>query len=244
MFDLIRIHSAVIEYLDLMGRKEFDIFTGAEPLNAKARFNAIHLLARRVDLSLGMSVQIMHDGGVRLDILRNGLEYIIEIDSCGRSAIVSDRGFGVSRSCINEEFLSELHKEIPDPTKLPYGHFSSLPLPGVILSDSERGMEIQVSNMRFVGLPVSSKCLGFDTIFLTVDEEFTLGKGDGIDLLNQIIRSGSDVYLGRRFMETDFVCLHRINDCPDSVIGSRSLSNGIMLKSIRKAINPRKSQAA
>jgi len=241
MIDAVIHHKKIVELLDEMNAQDFDVLTGAEPLSTKARDNAHHLLARRVDLAIGMSVKLSSSGGLSLDFIRNGREYVIEIDSQGRSSLVAGSApgrepFGMSHSSINQLFLHKLEQEIPDPVRVDKPGYDLIPLAGVVVDNMfgrQDVFDVQAHGRRFVGLSVTNARYGFDTACFPVKDGVALALDKRKETVKRCITSGGTVHLGRRFRQTSLISLHDIMCRPEDILRGSKLSCGCGLERIK-----------
>lgn len=243
--DAVKHHKTMIELIDNLSSIEFDPLTGAEPLTTKARDNAIHLLARRGDLAIGMSFKLTSIGGITLDFIRNEREYVVDIDDQGRSSLVAGNGptpcgFGMSHSSVNQVFLSKLEHEIPDPLKGESGpDYELIPLAGTVLDrlfGSDDILDVQAHGSRYIGMRVKNAKHGFDTACFPVLGDMDLNADTVRDMVHAGVEKGQPIHLGRRIPQHDLISLHAIGSCPEELLKDSSLPCGWKLDGIRNEV--------
>jgi len=121
LFHAFRHHRVVVERIAELNEMEYDHLRDIEPVSARARDKAMHFLSRRPDLTNGMSVAATPDGGIVMDFIRNGREYLVKIESKGNISIIAGTDgenrtpVSIMSRGIDRDFLQELAEEIPDP---------------------------------------------------------------------------------------------------------------------------------
>lgn len=245
-------HRAVVDRIVKLHESDYDAKTGKEPVSQKARDNAMHFLSRRPDLAIGMSVAATRSGGLKLDVLRFGREFLIEIDDGGRASLLSGtdtQGLDpvtVSTRAINQVFLAQVELHMPDPLEhddrarqlVPAAgelKKSSLDLPGYFHVMSDRG--------SFLGLEGKNTRYGFDITCFRIPRQVTLVADRICEIIAAIVESGKGILMARRSHESCLVSLYDIGTFPTQILGNAILPCGRRICDVQREVSESRARA-
>jgi hypothetical protein len=252
MYYAIKHHRAVVDQIVQMNTMGIDFMSDLEPVTNAASNNAMHLLSRRTDIAIGMSVKQTSSGGLKLDLLRGGREFVFEIDEKGRVSLVSGAGsaehepISIVARCVNQIFLSEIDQLICDPVKHGDPDLKLIPISGLISKHNEDrvGMHcIAVDTGSYLGMDVHNAKHGFDMLCFNAPVDMAIDLKNARHVIENLVTEGTRVMLGRRFNMSDIFSLHDISTCPDELIRLGVLSCGTRLKQVKEGVNRRRLNA-
>jgi hypothetical protein len=236
-------HRAVVNRIVSLHEMDFDVVRGVDPVTARARDNAMHFIARRPDLAIGMSVAGTPEGGLQLDFVRGGREFIISIDDRGGASLVSSSNIAgmspvtIATKGINQIFMAEIDAHAPDPVSRMIARRNLTPPPGELHYLDKKAsnvVSIQTDESEWIGVKNENARYGFDMTCFRLDEHRDPKDIDAV--LNSTITTGCTVAIARRFEGGPIVSLHDISILPANVIDKGKLPDGQTLLSVQKAV--------
>ncbi|MFG6572354.1 hypothetical protein ACGYLO_12175 [Sulfitobacter sp. 1A13353] len=246
MFHAFRHHRVVVERIAELNEMEYDHLRDIEPVSARARDKAMHFLSRRPDLTNGMSVAATPDGGIVMDFIRNGREYLVKIESKGNISIIAGTDgenrtpVSIMSRGIDRDFLQELAEEIPDPlspeVQRGEGAYQS-PVPGFISGGNlskDKIFEITTDGGQLIGVKNKHTKYGFDLTCFSAPEGAAITVDTIDDVAREMASQGHKVLMARRFNGTRIVSLHDISVFPTSIIKKAKLPSGCRLSELQE----------
>jgi hypothetical protein len=253
LFHAFKHHRAVVGRIAELNEMEYDLRSDVEPVSARAYDKAMHLLAWRPDLTNGMSVSAASEGGLLLDLIRNGREYVIRIEPKGAVSIhagtdgANKSPVSIMSRSIDREFLLELDLEIPDPLRIMEGandrHYHP-PVPGLISAGDfarDKVFSVTTDFGDLIGFKNQSTPHGFDlTCFRVLEgQSIALSEIKGLLKNKDVLERG--VMVARRFNKSNVVSLHDISIFPPSLLKKAKLPSGDRLIDLQEKITMRHS---
>ena len=248
MYYAFRHHLAVIDRIAELNEMDYDAKRDIDPVSARARDKAMHFLGRRPDLSIGMSVSATKTGGLILDFIRHGREYLVKIEEKGVVSVLAGTDgdhkepVSIISRAITLDFLSQLDTELPDPigpNSDPASERYRVPASGMIASAmaGRAGVyEVRTDTGTLLGFRNQKISYGFDLTCFRVPEGMNTSSKKVDEIAREVSRIRGGVMLARRFNKGPLVSLHDLTEFPKTLLANGSLQGGCKLIELQEEV--------
>lgn len=248
MYYAFRHHRAVIDRIAELNEMDYDAKRNIDPVSARARDKAMHFLGRRPDLSIGMSVSATKTGGLVLDFIRNGREYLAKIEEKGVISVLAGTDgehkepVSIISRAIDTDFLYALDVQIPDPigqNRDPSNAIYKIPGSGMIataMAGEDELYEVRSDTGTLIGVRNQKVSYGFDLTCFRVPEGMNPSMKRADEIAQEVSRLGGGVMLARRFNKGPLVSLHDLSGFPKSLLANGSLKGGRKLIELQRDV--------